>query len=160
MKYKCPLIAVADIQCSKAFYRDVLGLRVVSDFGENVVLTGGLALQTIESWCGFLELPASNIHLDGKDHELYFEENDFDGFLKRLSQIHSIRYVHPPKRHNWGQRVVRFYDPDGHIIEVGETMETVCRRFAGEGKTPEEISKITMLPVRAISRMLKTAHSE
>jgi hypothetical protein len=26
----------------------------------------------------------------------------------------------PDKKHSWGQRAVRIYDPDGHIIEVGE----------------------------------------
>lgn len=29
----------------------------------------------------------------------------------------------------WGQRVVRFYDPDKHIIEVGVNMLMVVRRF-------------------------------
>jgi len=24
--------------------------------------------------------------------------------------------------HSWGQRVVRFYDPDGNLIEVGTPM--------------------------------------
>ena len=39
MKYAGTLIAVKDIEKSKLFYHDVLGLDVVSDFGENVTLT-------------------------------------------------------------------------------------------------------------------------
>ncbi len=31
--------------------------------------------------------------------------------------------------HSWGQRVIRFYDLDGHLIEVGESMAMVIRRF-------------------------------
>ena len=31
-------------------------------------------------------------------------------------------YVNVPMTHSWGQRVVRFYDPDGNLIEVGTPM--------------------------------------
>jgi hypothetical protein len=32
-----------------------------------------------------------------------------------------VEYVHPLREQPWRQRVVRFYDPDHHIIEVGES---------------------------------------
>ena len=50
MKYTGTLIAVKDIEESKQFYHGVLGLEVVADFGANVTLTGGLVLQTLETW--------------------------------------------------------------------------------------------------------------
>lgn len=43
--------------------------------------------------------------------------------------------------HPWGQRVIRFYDLDGHLIEVGESMKLVIRRFQAAGMTPEEIAR-------------------
>ena len=46
MKLKNPLLVVSDLEASKRFYREVLGLRVILDFGANVTLTGGLCLQT------------------------------------------------------------------------------------------------------------------
>ncbi|MCL1895382.1 MAG: glyoxalase, partial [Clostridiales bacterium] len=73
----------------------------------------------------------------GNAGELYFEEDDFDGFIKNLD---GLELVHPPVEHAWGQRVVRFYDPDGHIIEVGENITAVARRFAGTGMTPAEVA--------------------
>ena len=30
-----------------------------------------------------------------------------------------VQYVNKLMTHSWGQRVVRFYDPDGNLIEVG-----------------------------------------
>lgn len=39
----------------------------------------------------------------------------------------------------WGQRVIRFYDLDGYIIEVGEDMKTVINRFLDSGMTIEEV---------------------
>lgn len=135
MKLKNTLLAVADMERSLTFYETVLGLQVVLDFGANKTLTGGLCLQTLETWTGFLE--TDRVAFGGNDAELYFEEDRFDGFVRRLESL-EIQYVHPVKEHPWGQRVVRFYDPDRHIIEVGENMRAVCRRFLGSGLTPEE----------------------
>jgi hypothetical protein len=45
----------------------------------------------------------------------------------------NIEYVHHLFEHPWGQRVVCFYDPDKHIIEVGENMNLVVRRFIDGG---------------------------
>ena len=54
MKFKNPLLVVSDMEKSVAFYQKVLGLHVVMDFGANKTLTGGLCLQTLESYRGFL----------------------------------------------------------------------------------------------------------
>ena len=59
------------------------------------------------------------------------------------------------KEHSWGQRVVRFYDPDRHIIEVGENIKTVCRRFLDNGMTPEETARRMDVPVEFIYDCMK-----
>ena len=138
MKLKNTLLAVADMERSLTFYETVLGLQVVLDFGANKTLTGGLCLQTLETWTGFLE--TDRVAFGGNDAELYFEEDRFDGFVRRLESL-EIQYVHPVKEHPWGQRVVRFYDPDRHIIEAGENMRAVCRRFLDSGLTPEQTAE-------------------
>ena len=147
MKLKNTLLAVADMERSLTFYETVLGLQVVLDFGANKTLTGGLCLQTLETWTGFLE--TDRVAFGGNDAELYFEEDRFDGFVRRLESL-EIQYVHPVKEHPWGQRVVRFYDPDRHIIEVGENMRAVCRRFLGSGLTPEETAAGMDVPVEYV----------
>ena len=144
MELKNTLLAVADMERSLTFYEAVLGLRVVLDFGANKTLTGGLCLQTLETWTGFLE--TDRVAFGGNDAELYFEEDRFDGFVRRLESL-EIQYVHPVKEHPWGQRVVRFYDPDRHILEVGENMRAVCRRFLNSGMTPEETAARMDVPV-------------
>ena len=142
MKLKNTLLAVSDMEQATAFYKDVLGLHVIMDFGANKTLSGGLCLQTLETWREFLG--TSHISFGGHDGEIYFEEDDFDGFLKRI-QPYSIQYVHPVKTHAWGQRVVRFYDPDKHIIEVGEAMKAVCQRLLDAGMTPEQAASIGII---------------
>ena len=140
MKFQNPLLVVTDMEASKNFYKDVLGLDVILDFGANVTLTGGLCLQTKETWMEFIDAKEEDIIFGGKNAEIYFEEDDFDAFAERLKDLKNIDYVHPVIEHRWGQRVVRFYDPDRHIIEVGENLKFVCRRFLDSGMTEEEVA--------------------
>lgn len=119
MKYACTLIAVTDMARATRFYRDVLGLEVAADFGANVTLTGGVTLQTLDTWQGFIHKHSEEIVFRNNACELYFEEDDMDAFIVKLHGFKDIEYVHPLFEHSWGQRVVRFYDPDKHIIEVG-----------------------------------------
>lgn len=146
MRFKNPLIVVSDLEKSVEFYKKVLGLHIVLDFGENVTLTGGICLQTAESWHDFIE---KDLRFGGNDAELYFEEDDFDSFAEKLNHL-DVSYVHPVKEHRWGQRVVRIFDPDGHIIEVGENMRTVCRRFLSEGMTEEQTAERMGVPLKYV----------
>ena len=150
MKFKNPMLVVRDLEASKAFYRQALGLRVILDFGANVTLTGGVCLQTEESWRKLIRLEDGKLAFGGNTCELYFEERDFEGFLKKLEGLEGIRYVHPAYEHPWGQRAVRLYDPDGHILEIGEDMKAVCRRFLEGGLTPEQTAKRMDVPLKYV----------
>lgn len=149
MKFQNPLLVVADLETSKKFYKDVLGLEVILDFGANVTLTGGVCLQTKETWMDFIGAKEDEIIFGGNNAELYFEEDDFDAFAEKL-ETHDIVYVHPVMEHRWGQRVVRFYDPDRHIIEVGENMKTVTRRFLDSGMTEGEVAVRMDVPLEFV----------
>ncbi|MBR2672870.1 MAG: VOC family protein [Oscillospiraceae bacterium] len=137
MEYRGTLISVREMDRSIRFYTDVLGLSVTADYGANVTMDGWIYLQTEETWKGFIG--ERQILYGGNACELYFEEEEMDRFLRKLKTL-DVSYVHTPLQHRWGQRVVRFLDPDGHIIEVGEKMENVVRRFASYGMTPGEIA--------------------
>lgn len=120
MKLKNILIVVKDIEKSKRFYHDLFGLDVVLDNDGNMILTEGLALQDEKIWRGFLGkdiIPQSN------SCELYFEEQDIEAFVEKLEKMYpSIQYVNRLMTHSWGQKVIRFYDLDGNLIEVGTPM--------------------------------------
>ena len=155
MKFKNPLLVVSDMEKSKKFYKDVLGLRVIMDFGANVTLTGGLCLQTKETWMEFIGAKEDEVVFGGKNAEIYFEEDDFDAFAEKLKGLKNIDYVHPVIEHRWGQRVVRFYDPDKHIIEVGENVKMVCRRFLDSGMTEEEVAVRMDVPLKFVQACKK-----
>lgn len=117
MKLKNVLITVCDIEKSKKFYQELFGLETVLDNDGKVILTEGLVLQDKKIWEDFLKksiIPESN------SVELYFEEKDIERFVSRLERLYpDVVYVSRLMTHEWGQRVVRFYDPDGNLIEVG-----------------------------------------
>ena len=120
MKLKNFLIVVKDIEKSRRFYEDLFGLEMLVDNDGNMVLSVGLALQEEKYWKGFL---GKDIIPESNSCELYFEEADIEGFIKKLESMYpEVKYVNRLMTHSWGQKVIRFYDPDGNLIEVGTPM--------------------------------------
>ena len=120
MKLKNVLIVVKDIEKSKQFYHDLFGLEVVLDNDGNMILTEGLVLQDETIWKSFL---GKDIIPENNSCELYFEESNLDAFVEKLERLYpQIQYVNKMMIHSWGQKVVRFYDLDGNLIEVGTPM--------------------------------------
>ena len=117
MRLKNILIVVKDIEKSRKFYHDLFGLDLMLDNDGNMILTEGLVLQDEKIWKTFLDrdiVPKSN------SCELYFEEQDIESFVEKLERLYpTIEYVNHLMTHSWGQRVIRFYDLDGNLLEVG-----------------------------------------
>ena len=56
-------------------------------------------------------------------NEVSKAQNDIEGFVKKLETFYpEVKYLNTLMTHSWGQQVVRFYDPDGNLIEVGTPM--------------------------------------
>lgn len=125
MKLKNVLIVVKDMERSIAFYRNLFGLEVLLDNDGNVIMTEGLVLQEAKIWetcLGREILPKNNAA------ELYFEEPDLEAFAEKLENYgEPIECVSRLMTHSWGQKVIRFYDPDGNLIEVGTPMKLAHR---------------------------------
>lgn len=120
MKLKNILIVVQDIEKSKQFYHDLFGLDTILDHDGNMILTEGLVLQDRNIWKRFLN---KDTILENNSCELYFEEPDIEAFVEKLERLYpSIQYVNRLMTHSWGQKVIRFYDLDGNLIEVGTPM--------------------------------------
>ena len=121
MRLKNILIVVNDIEKSKKFYKDLFGLDVLLDCDGNVILTEGLVLQDAKIWKREINLET----LPKNNHtELYFEESDIETFVEKLNQYdEQIQYVTELTECPWGQKLVRFYDLDGNLIEVRTPMK-------------------------------------
>lgn len=154
MRFICPLIVVNEMKASRSFYENILNQKVQFDFGENESFESGFAIHLKSHFSNLINISENDILKKSNNFELYFEEEDMDSFLQKLEEISSIEYVHGLKEQPWGQRVIRFYDPDKHIVEVGEPMESVVKRFLSKGLSIEETSKRTLMPEEFVRQCL------
>ena len=117
MKYKGTLIVVKDCRRALKFYSDLFGFQLLQDNDGNMELTNHLFLQESCYWEQFTKrsvIPYNN------QSELYFEEPNIEQFVERLEALYpDVEYVNRLMTHSWGQKVVRFYDLNGNLIEVG-----------------------------------------
>lgn len=117
MRLRNILIVVKAIEKSKQFYHDLFGLELMLDNDGNMILTEGLVLQDEKIWKDFL---GKEIITQNNSCELYFEERNIEAFVEKLEKLYpSVNYANRFMTHSWGQKVVRFYNPDGNLIEVG-----------------------------------------
>lgn len=116
MKLKNIVIVVDDIEESVRFYKNLFGLQVIMALDGNVIMSEGLVLQDVGTWHENIKIhtiPCNNMT------ELYFEEKDMENFIKKLeSYDFCLTYVTKLSELEGGQKVVRFYDPNGNLIEV------------------------------------------
>ncbi len=152
MKYSCTVLSVSDIRAARKFYEDLFGLEVFQDYGKNIAFTCGLALQQDFDW--LVGVSKGSVLNQPNNMEICFEEQDFDGFLDKLKKYPHIEYLGDIIEHSWGQRVIRFYDLDGHIIEVGEDMKMVVNRFLSSGMDMEEVSARMDVSIADLTRLL------
>ena len=152
MKYICSLITVEDINISRAFYEKLLRQKVQYDFGENLSFEGGFAIHLKSHFQKLID--GKKITNGSNNFELYFEYDDIDSFVKEL-KMNNVEFVHDAREQPWRQKVVRFYDPDKHIIEVGESLEYLSFRLSEEGKGIEDIMSITNMPNEFVTKSIK-----
>lgn len=151
MKYICTLLTVEDIDKSRYFYENTLGLKVTADFGENITFIGKFA---IHKKSHFSEIIESEINFGHNNIELYFEVDDIEKISENLKNK-NVKFLHDIKVMPWAQKVIRVYDPDNYIIEFGESMKNVAITLYNNGLKISHISEITLLSIDILENILK-----
>lgn len=156
LKYAGVLIAVKDIAVSRRFYEECLGQKVQMDFGVNVGFEGGLAIHQKDHFQGLLGGERFAAVSRSHDGELYFETDAVEVYEQRLKEG-GYEFIHPIVEQPWGQQVMRLYDPDGHVVEIGETMEGLVLRMHTQGASVEGICQKTGMPRPFVENVIGTA---
>ncbi len=123
MKFINTIVFCRDLQESKRFYRDVLGLDIVQEMDTIVFFENHFVIHAAreQQTSVYGTPPDIETGLQGRDNLLiYFEHDDLDAVFTLVKD--QVNLFHPIITQPWGQRVFRFHDPDGHIVEVGEPM--------------------------------------
>ena len=152
MKFICSLITVSDIENSRYFYETILNQKVKFDFGENVTFHGDFAIHLKSHFQNLID--NKEIKSGGNNFELYFEDNNIEKIVELLHE-NNVEFIHKIKEQPWRQKVIRFYDPDKHIIEIGESIEFLCYRLHIENIDVSEISKITYMPIEFVEKSIR-----
>ena len=157
VKFICPLIVVRDMEASRNFYEKMLGQEVEYHFGENISFKGGFAIHLMSHYASLTG--HNDIIFNSNNAELYFESGEITELRNALT-ISGARFIHDIREQPWRQQVMRFYDPDGHIVEVGEPLECTARRLSGSGMDARQISKAMGVPQQAIKAWLQGQPTE
>ena len=155
IKYHSVVIFVSDIEKSKRFYTEVLNMKIEMDMGKNIILENGVTLW--EPPIGhIINKSYSKQSQGGSNHpfELCFETDDIDIILKKLKK-NNVELLHEIREESWGQRTVRFYDPDKNIIEIGEYLATFLCRMQNEGMNIKQIVEKTGMQAVDVKRVLE-----
>jgi catechol 2,3-dioxygenase-like lactoylglutathione lyase family enzyme len=156
IRYHSAVAFVKDITDSKRFYMELLEQAVELDFGKNVILKGGITLWEIRPDHIIPGLLGEDAVSDRKVArlELYFETEDIDSVCHKL-EGYGVEFLHSLHEEPWGQRTVRFFDPDKHLIEVGETLGTFVKRLSAGKMTIAQISQKTKIQVEIVKQLLE-----
>ena len=155
IRFETALLFVKDVAVSRRFYEEVLGQKVEYDFGEDVVFCGGFAIHDASHLSKLLfnrENPNISNKQGRENCELYFESDELDDVYSMLEQS-GVTFIHRLFEQAWGQCVVRFYDPDNHIIEIGEPMSAVIKRYLLTGLPESAVAQKTSMPLQEITRI-------
>lgn len=123
MRFVNPIVFVSDIERSRRFYRDIVGLVIRADFGNFIAFESGFAIHDGRSLAETVwgAAPADAAPYGRGNLLLYFEDDHVDHAFERMAA--HVDLIHPIERQAWGQRVFRFRDPDGHAVEIGEPLD-------------------------------------
>ena len=155
MKFMGPIILVEDLELSRNFYEKVLKLKVIYDFGVNVSFDCGLAIHLRTHFEETHKMKGSHIISYGSNSvELNFESEALDDIYRELKQL-KVEFIHEIQEAPWGQRGITFYDPDKHMVSIGEAMEGVVNRLYKQGLTVDEVVRKTAMPKAFVEQAIK-----
>jgi len=120
MRFVNPIPFVRDINVSKQFYANIIGLDILEDHGNFVLFASGFAIHDGASLHATIwkNGEPNSLGFGANNLLLYFEDDDIRAAFSRIAP--HVDVIHPIEKQSWGQQVFRFYDPDRHLVEVGE----------------------------------------
>ena len=154
IRYTSVVLFSDDVPRLRDFYRDLFGLAVALDLGGLVTFECGVSIWDLDRAREMVYRGLEPSPVERPRCELYFETDAIEAFAAELEG--RVRLAHPVQTAPWAQRVIRFYDPDGHLVEVGEAMDTVARRLAADGLSPDEVAARTLMPPAFVAAALET----
>jgi catechol 2,3-dioxygenase-like lactoylglutathione lyase family enzyme len=152
VKFYSSVIFVKNISLSKEFYTNIMNQEVEFDFGANIIFKSKLSLWQLISGHEIKSIAGSPD--SGNRFELYFESEDLKKDIEKI-KCAGVKFLHDIKTEPWGQQTIRFFDPDNHLIELGETLNIFVSRIFKETGSASVTAKITGVEPEIIRSIIK-----
>ncbi len=152
ISFYSPVIFVKDIHASKKFYQDNLNQEIEFDFETNIIFKSKLTLWQITP--GHEISTIANSSKNGNTFELCFETESIAENVERIKST-GVKLLHDLKTEPWGQLTIRFFDPDDHLIEIGETLNTFIKRIYKETGSISETAVRTGVDQKTIMAIVQ-----
>ncbi len=153
IRYTSVVLFSDDVPRLRDFYRDLFGLTITLDLGALVTFDCGVSIWEMGKVREMVYGGLNPSPVERPRSELYFETDAIEAFAAALGE--RVRLAHPIQTAPWAQRTIRFYDPDGNLVEVGEAMDAVARRLAADGLSPDEVATRTLMPPAFVTAALE-----
>lgn len=153
IRYDSAVLMTEDIGSMKEFYSSVMGQAIKHDFGGCVIFECGLAVWKLESGYPLAKVLGGKRSPNGS-LEICFETEDFESDAASIKNA-GVRLVHDVAEEQWGQLTIRFFDPDGNLVELGESIPCFCRRLYASGMSVGQVSEKTGVPETLITEYIK-----
>ena len=148
------VLITARFEEMKRFYTGLLGQAVRLDFGNCITLACALTLWELREGYALSEaLGSQGVRAGNGSLEICFETENFEAEVARV-KAEGVSLVHDVAEETWGQRTLRFYDPDDNIVELGESIPCFCRRLHAEGLSAAAIARKTGVSSEAVELYL------
>jgi catechol 2,3-dioxygenase-like lactoylglutathione lyase family enzyme len=155
IKFHSTVIMTDDFDKMKAFYQEILQQEVDIDFGNCIGFKNGISLWKLsEDYPIAKQLGKTYDQSGNKNLEICFETNDYENVVAKLKE-HDLKYLHETIEERWGQKTIRFYDPENNLVEIGETIPCFVKRFYNQGLTVEKVSERTSVPIEFVKEICK-----
>lgn len=122
IKFAHNVVFVKDINVSRKFYGELLGIPILQDFTIFILFENNFAIHQSKELIQTIyktDKPGSDDQQGRNNMDIYFESDALETIYTRLLE-NNVEIIHPIEKQSWGQRVFRFFDPDHHIVEIGE----------------------------------------
>jgi len=150
IQFHSTVIITQDFDKMKVFYQEILQQEISVDFGNCIGFKNGISLWKLDEDYPIAKKLGKTFSKSGnKNLEICFETNDYEEVVANLNK-HNLKYLHNTIEERWGQKTIRFYDPENNLVEIGETIPCFVKRFYNEGMTVEEVSERTSVPIEMV----------
>jgi len=85
---------------------------------------------------------------------MYFEAEFIEEIYDKL-KAEFVEFLHEIAEEPWGQRTIRFFDPDKHLIEIGEPLEIFVMNMKNKGLSSQQISEKSGIPLPAVNKIIE-----